>query len=564
MNPWSGYITRVRVYNKVLDQNQIYRRMCYFPAVQNEPGLIGYWLPNTKDFVKYGGRDRSLTNLQNMSPPTGYEDVCWNPALTCAEDVNQFVLWWKFDGGLYDSSSKKDVGRIIGPVNGHDFVDGREGKTLYLTSPHSYVVEDKFSFPSNEYSVCVWFRTSKSSATVLSYISNQNTNTLSIGYYNAGLSIKLNSFIHQAPLSQPLNDNRWHQICVVRKGGSVTFYSDGMDITRVSGDNIATGGSLVIGQNQGCEGGCFEQGQSLEYGFVDDVMIFSRALRPMEVQTLARSEMFCCGLPSSDAEYVCSGRGTCSYPDRCTCDEQEWTGQNCEIPVCFGKAQAESCSGPANGKCTLPNRCECTSGKFTGEECQIPICGGIASSNQNACNGRGMLRLKFVVIIHIAPSINLPFSFLVCIGICTSPDNCICEGGYDSTSFCREPICSGLVNGQQLVCNGHGRCVSPNECLCNDGWTGKNCEKKICHMFPEDHPQVCSGNGNCTNPDFCECNHGYKGQKCQYPICDKVSYEADACSGNGKCTAPDTCDCFSGWTGMLMFAHEQDSRSCDL
>jgi hypothetical protein len=66
---------------------------------------------------------------------------------------------------------------------------------------------------------------------------------------------------------------------------------------------------------------------------------------------------FCFGIPSTNAS-VCSGRGSCSGPDTCSC-QQNYFGTKCELTTCSGinSNDARVCSG--FGTCTAFDVCTC-------------------------------------------------------------------------------------------------------------------------------------------------------------------------------------------------------------
>ena len=73
---------------------------------------------------------------------------------------------------------------------------------------------------------------------------------------------------------------------------------------------------------------------------------------------------FCDDLSDSDPS-VCSGRGRCQ-DNACVCvDPTEYSGQNCNTPVCYKEIGCGK-----NGTCESPNNCRCHEG-FYGYQCQL-------------------------------------------------------------------------------------------------------------------------------------------------------------------------------------------------
>jgi hypothetical protein len=146
---------------------------------------------------------------------------------------------------------------------------------------------------------------------------------------------------------------------------------------------------------------------------------------------------------------VCSSYGTCIKGNKCSCDSFH-SGNNCEFTSCFGKNSTDPgvCSG--RGPCNRYNNCSCTI-DYTGKECEHPVCFGKNISNPNICNGRGS---------------------------CSSPNNCTCNQGYTGPE-CELSICYGKNSTDSLVCSGQGICQSPNNCNCSLGYQNPNCEQRI-------------------------------------------------------------------------------------
>jgi hypothetical protein len=332
----------------------------------------------------------------------------------------------------------------------------------------------------------------------------------------------------------------------------------------------------------------------------------------------------------NNTNVVCSGKGNCTFPDNCKCNNNlivglncescanGYYGNNCNSPICNGIQQDNStvCSG--RGNCTSPNNCKCNNNLivglncescangYYGNNCSFPICNGVQQNNSTVCSGRGSCILpnnckcnnNLIVGLNCESCANGYYgancNFPICNGIqqdnstvcsgrgsCTSPNNCKCNNnlivglncescanGYygDNCSF---PICNGVQHDNSTVCSGRGNCTSPNNCKCNNnlivglncescanGYHGDNCNFPICNEIQHDNSTVCHGRGNCTSPNNCKCDeniigfncescaNGYYGENCKFPICNKFRQEDPAvCSGRGVCVSPDVCEC---------------------
>ncbi|KAL0478639.1 von Willebrand factor D and EGF domain-containing protein, partial [Acrasis kona] len=175
--------------------------------------------------------------------------------------------------------------------------------------------------------------------------------------------------------------------------------------------------------------------------------------------TFAFTKLTCFGLNSSSPS-VCSGNGTCTNTNVCTCNAGYY-GQQCEAYNCgvnmFNSSSA--CSG--NGTCVAPNVCNCNNGYF-GQYCQSWNCSGLVYSNSAVCSNNGR---------------------------CVSPSTCSCNNGYYGSSCqswncngrCEGYSCYGTVFNSSSTCSGNGTCVSPNTCACNAGYSGQRCESWSCY-----------------------------------------------------------------------------------
>ncbi|EFC45836.1 predicted protein [Naegleria gruberi] len=279
----------------------------------------------------------------------------------------------------------------------------------------------------------------------------------------------------------------------------------------------------------------------------------------------------CFGKLSSDTANVCSGRGTCTGPDICRCDEPSlFGGSECEIALCGGllptdpnvcsgrgkfniafggfsceksgfscfgthAENSQSCSG--NGICIDADVCQCDK-NHVGFDCSIPKCFNISATDSNVCTSKGK---------------------------CTNVDTCQCNSGYvgnsceyyqlSSSETTNVTIlvkrlnftCFGIEKTSALVCSGKGSCEHSNVWTCLDGYFGENCEQTSCFGIPANNSQTCNSRGICKDYNQCECliisnNTLLNGSDCSQLYCQgsdnqfHLSSTPESCSGNGKCT----------------------------
>ncbi len=224
----------------------------------------------------------------------------------------------------------------------------------------------------------------------------------------------------------------------------------------------------------------------------------------------------CYGI-SAQISDVCSGRGTCVYPDVCSSCSSGWGGSRCELPMCYGVLSNSSsvCSG--RGTCVTPDVCSsCTSG-WSGSICQHAICHGLQANDTNVCSGRGS---------------------------CVAPDVCSsCDPAWGGEK-CEIARCFGLLSNDSLVCSGRANCTAPDLCSdCQGGYSGFNCHLPICYGLLSNDSLVCSGTGVCSSPDNCTCNSGYEGTQCEISIILEILAAQTTCATQLRnCTLLNTTD----------------------
>nr|CAG4715597.1 unnamed protein product [Naegleria fowleri] len=251
----------------------------------------------------------------------------------------------------------------------------------------------------------------------------------------------------------------------------------------------------------------------------------------------------CYGIVFNDTR-VCSGRGSCYAPNNCSCNPN-YSGNNCQTYYCYGVVNSNTsgvCSG--HGTCSSYNNCTCNPGYY-GSNCELYYCNGIQFNSSSVCNGNGT---------------------------CTAPDTCSCKSGYSGTN-CEIYYCNNILSNSSSVCNGKGKCTGPNNCTCTtSGYFGQYCDQFKCYgIVNTDTNNACSGNGTCIAPNVCSCNNGpksgkYYGDQCQYYNCSGISYnDPNVCSSFGTCVAPDACVCQPGRNGTncnnpLCFGKQSDEK----
>ena len=194
------------------------------------------------------------------------------------------AAYWSFDepeGNVAkDYSGQGNDGKIIGATrvkgisgNALSFgdkssVDCGKGKNLVFSGDYSLEVWVKHESGTDQGYVTKWTAAGGNSAWWLGFLEG----VVQCGdYYEGGQSrIK----------GDPINDNEWHHVVGVREGTSIYLYIDG--------ERIAEGQSLamVAGDNPAPVyiGAIRDAGSWLFKGTMDEVRIYSRALREEEIK----------------------------------------------------------------------------------------------------------------------------------------------------------------------------------------------------------------------------------------------------------------------------------------
>lgn len=217
------------------------------------------------------------------------------PEPVFANVTNNLVLHLKFDGDLTDATGRGNNGNNVGATS---FVDGKLGKALHYstdTSASTYNYVDlgtpaDLAFGVNNFSVSLWIRLPKGyllgDLPFLANSSGSYTNpglTLAPSYQKGGWSWGIGS-VGTYGADASINDGNWHHLLYSFDRSSVAVtYLDGTQVDSrpdLGGGSVDTGTSFSIGQDTT---GTYQETGSAD---IDDLGIWSRALTPLEVQTI--------------------------------------------------------------------------------------------------------------------------------------------------------------------------------------------------------------------------------------------------------------------------------------
>ena len=173
-------------------------------------------------------------------------------------------------------------------TNGPVWTPGKYGSGLQLDGNNDYVIKNPFTnFPSTELTAEFWMNSSDNikDGAMINYLwSAGNDNEFLIHNYN-NFTIYIKNVAVTTGISA--TDGLWHHIAVTWRSsdGALNLYKDGVPLYSgilQPGVSLINNGSLVIGQEQDCAGGCFSAAQAF-LGIIDEVKIYNRVLTGPEV-----------------------------------------------------------------------------------------------------------------------------------------------------------------------------------------------------------------------------------------------------------------------------------------
>jgi hypothetical protein len=201
------------------------------------------------------------------------------------------VAYYPFNGNANDESGNGKNGT----VNGATLASDRFGNpnSAFSFNGNSINLPNSVLNGLNDVSFVAWFKLLDNSVSSLISGANQTT-------HNEFLIILFDAYSDQwvyvkgiptsVPFSATISPNLWHQVSLIRNGssGKVDIYFNGvLDSSAMLPTgllNISSNG-LILGREQDCVGGCFEEDQDFN-GIIDDILIYNRALSASEIQQL--------------------------------------------------------------------------------------------------------------------------------------------------------------------------------------------------------------------------------------------------------------------------------------
>ena len=256
-NPFDGFLDDVRIYNRVLTNDEI------------------------KRLYRIGATLKVNTTLDG--PKSG------------------LVGWWTMDEknmagtSAYDTSGQGNTGTLTaGPVR----AAGKLGQALSFDGVDDYVdigdpANGSLDFGTGDMSISFWEKTAVGYVTKQGssnhLVSKMNDNDLLASYAIAidstqkpYFTIKNGTAEAIAQTTSVINDNRWHHIVAIRSGTAINIYLDTVNegSSTLSGSTSNTEPFRIATDNND------PPTARVFGGLIDDVRVYNRALTPAEIKRL--------------------------------------------------------------------------------------------------------------------------------------------------------------------------------------------------------------------------------------------------------------------------------------
>jgi parallel beta-helix repeat protein len=208
-----------------------------------------------------------------------------------ADLTDGLVGYWSFNGGNANDESGNGNDGIINGASMTTDTTKNVGYALDFDGLDDYVIRNPINiFSTTQITATFWMKTSDTlqDGCSISYASSATANDFVITNYSDFVICIGDQTI--GPTGVSANDGIWHHIAITWKNsnGQVKLYKDGIEEftgTVFTGGTITPSGSLVIGSDQDCIGGCFEANQFFK-GIIDEIRIYNRTLTSDEIQEL--------------------------------------------------------------------------------------------------------------------------------------------------------------------------------------------------------------------------------------------------------------------------------------
>ena len=252
-----------------------------------EPNLRGtYWSSTTNS-----------GSSQYMLVQSGSAALCSNSraygmSVRCIKDVSLtslnegLVAHYEFEDNANDSSGNENNGVEYGGVS---YIDGVIGKSLYLSEADDYIGVEK-DISLQDFSLSFFVNIDKKAPVVNMLVNGANSSNDNEFNFSWFPDERIEVLLSKKQVFSGSYDmlSKWTHIVYVNQGSTVKLYINGelfnnYDMSGVDlNENIEY---LVIGKDQDCMRGCFEETQGL-FGKIDDLRIYNRPITESEIAEL--------------------------------------------------------------------------------------------------------------------------------------------------------------------------------------------------------------------------------------------------------------------------------------
>jgi len=268
--------------------------------VYNDIGQNGIWWSSIES-SSTTAIDRVMDwNTQSVHRRTS-DSKNWGISVRCIEGeaaggtipINGLAAYYPFNGNANDESGNGNNGTVIGASFTNDRFSTSnkaihfDGTTQYITIPNS----TSLNSPINEISIIAWVNVESGGTNSPRIFRKGNTGydfCLTPTSGSRKLVFFPNSSINynnQQPTSSiSFSEGVWHQVVITEVGTTVNFYIDGVSAgTSTSSLNILgqSPSIITIGRK--------ENGADIFKGYIDDLLLYNRALSIEEIQSLYHS-----------------------------------------------------------------------------------------------------------------------------------------------------------------------------------------------------------------------------------------------------------------------------------
>ena len=220
--------------------------------------------------------------------PTSLED-----GVAVAQAKSPWLYWSFWNGGAEDFTANQRHGTVTDPVNAVLQPGLASDSALGIGTDTTNAVEwSMATVPTGDFSVSLWLRTTDRTGGIFSYATIAGSDNDVLLYLDGvgGAVHRSGYWLGDLAFGTTLFDGGWHHVALVwETNGDLDVFVDGINrhSSFYPANPLSQAGTLMLGQEQDCVGGCLDANQALDGAF-DEFAIYSVALSAAEVGRIAR------------------------------------------------------------------------------------------------------------------------------------------------------------------------------------------------------------------------------------------------------------------------------------